>query len=135
MSRQARFLTRMLPTLLACLLVSSCAYYTQPAGGLIMGASKEDVRALVGPPKSTSRDGSLTTWNYGQGAVCVFKDGQLVASNMNSRAGGGVFMSPPVSPVWITPGPSYYYGPPWYGPAVYSGWWGPSWGWGGGCWR
>ena len=112
------------------IVLSGCVEYQPPP--LPMGASKSEVGALIGPPKSTARDGSLTTWNYGGGTVCVFKDDRLVASNISGAPQGGTSLSvgtvfPPVS-VNVVPAPYYstvYAPPPYYG----SGW-----GWGGGGW-
>ena len=122
--------------ILAGVLLSGCAYYPQQSG-LPTGASKAEVQNLIGPPKSKSRDGALTTWNYGGGTVCVFKDDQLVASNYTAPAQSSSSFSigsllPPVS-VNLAPAP--YYSPAVYAaPAYYGGGWGgwgvPWWGYG-----
>jgi len=120
------------------LLLSGCAYSPQPSSSLPLGASKAVVQNLIGPPKSKSRDGSLTTWNYGGGTVCVFQDDQLVSSNYSTPAQSGSSFSigsllPPVS-VNVVPEP--YYSPVVYAPPAYYGggwgfpWWG-GYGWGG----
>lgn len=114
-----------------------------------MGASKNQIRSMIGSPKSTSRDGSITTWNYGEGTVCVFKDGQLIASNYNgpSRSSSTVSIGSLLPPLAInfTPAP-YYYAPPVYYGGGWGGWggwgswgrpwggcgWGNGYGWGGG---
>ncbi len=134
---------------LAGIFLSGCAYYPQPTSSLPLGASKAQVQSAIGSPKSKSRDGSVSTWNYGGGTVCVFKDDQLVASNYNGplRRSSSVSIGsilPPVS-VNFVPAPYYYpapvYGGPvyhgggWGGPLVSGGWgynWGRPWaGWGG----
>lgn len=127
---------RLLLVLLAGVLLSGCAYYPQQSSSLPLGASKEQVRNLIGSPKSTSRDGSLTTWNYGEGTVCVFKDGQLVASNYNAPAQSAPAFSlasilPPLS-LNFTPAPYYYPAPAYSAPVYYGGWGRPYYGgWGG----
>ena len=110
------------------LAVSGCAYYPQPASSLPLGASKAQVQSAIGSPKSKSRDGSVTTWNYGGGTVCVFKDDQLVASNYNGPLGRPSSVSigsvlPPVS-VNFVPAPYYYPAPVYGGPVYYGGGWG-----------
>ncbi len=134
------------------LVFTGCTYYDSP--GLPLGSSKEQVRAILGDPKSSSRDGSVTTWNYGQGTVCVFRDGALIATNYN---GPGYAQTAYVRPVYAGPvvnvvpapvvyRPYGYYGgwgrPYGYGYGGYRPWgwgggyggWGRPWGWGGGGW-
>jgi len=118
--------------------LAGCAYYPAPSG-IPTGSTKAQVQSILGSPKSTSRDGAVTTWNYGNGAVCVFRDGLLVASNINTTPGTpatasvGSFL-PPVNVNFV---PAPYYAPT---PVVVGGYWGggPYWGagpyWGGG-WR
>ena len=99
------------------ILLSGCVDYQQSMPILPMGASPNEVQTIIGPPKSKSRDGSLSTWNYGDGAVCVFKEGKLVASNLSSPSQYSSYVSsgvtlPPVS-VNVVPAvypPAVYYG-------------------------
>jgi len=109
--------------LCATLFFVGCVEYPS---GLPVGSTKAQVQAILGSPKSTSRDGSLTTWNYGNGLVCVFRDGALVASNY---AGGGAqpgYVGPALPPIAINVTPAPYY------PAYYGGYGYRPWGWGGG---
>ena len=121
------------------ILLSGCVDYQQSMPILPMGASPNEVQTIIGPPKSKSRDGSLSTWNYGDGAVCVFKEGKLVASNLSSPSQYSSYVSsgvtlPPVS-VNVVPAvypPAVYYGGGWGGWGL--GWgypWGGYYGWGG----
>lgn len=123
--------------LLIGLLLSSCAIYQAPL--LPLGASTAQVQSTVGRPKSKTKDGSVTTWNYGEGMVCVFRNGQLIATNFNapsqlpSLSLGSIL--PPVA-INLTPAP--YYSVPVYAAPYYGGWGTPYYGrsygnyWGGG---
>jgi len=118
-------------SLLIGLLLTGCVTYQLPL--LPLGASTAQVQSIVGPPKSKSRDGSVTTWNYGEGMVCVFRNGQLIATNFNAPSEQG-FQSygsflPPVA-INVTPAP--YYSAPVYAVPYYSGWGTPFYGGGGG---
>ena len=117
------------------ILLSGCVDYQQPSSILPMGASRDEVQAIIGPPKSKSRDGSLTTWNYGGGAVCVFKDGRLVASNLSSASQYSSYLSSGITvpPISVNVVPAVYAAPAYYGGGWGWGGWGPGWGypWGG----
>ena len=101
--------------------LSGCVDYQQPSSTLPIGASKAAVQALIGSPKSKSRDGSLSTWNYGGGTVCVFKDNRLVASNVHGSP-RSLSAGAALTPASAEPAP--YYAPAVYAtPGYYAGAW------------
>ena len=122
--------------LLAGVLLSGCVDYQQPSSILPMGASRAEVESIIGPPRSKSRDGSLTTWNYGDGSVCVFKDGRLVASNLSSapRYSSSLSVGTILPPVSVNIVPAPYYSSPIYTSPSYYGWGGWALPWGGYGW-
>lgn len=127
-------------SLLVGLLLSSCAIYQPPL--VPLGASTAQVQSTIGLPKSKTRDGSVTTWNYGDGMVCVFRNGQLIATNFNPPSQQpSLSLGSLLPPVAINLNPVPYYSAPVYAAPVYAvpyygGWgapyygggWGNSWG-------
>ena len=105
---------------LAGVVLSGCVDCRPPAALLPMGATKSEVRKMIGSPRSESGDGAVTTWNYGGGAVCVFKTDRLISSSVGipprdaasfkARAASPDIVAVPYYAPAFYPTPGYYAG-------------------------